>query len=127
MAVGERLLVDVTYLSAAAQHPMREVLVEARNFLPQFTLDRCLLRLMETDHVARDDFADHIDIASAGRPSDVAVQRRLGILPVRRARPGAGDRADTCVARTNLSQAACFCCCGVTAGDPGRDFCRQQP
>src|ERR1700755_430615 len=39
------------------------------------------------DYVARNDTADYLDFAPHRRPSVLALQLRLGLLPVRRARP----------------------------------------
>src|SRR5262245_31364665 len=49
--------------------------------------------LEETNDVARHHIADHSNYRAHRRAADMAVQRRMGLLPIRWHRTCAGDRA----------------------------------
>jgi len=51
---------------------------------------------------ASNHIADHIDTVADRRPPDMAVQQRLGILSLQRARPGPDHRFGACANGKNL-------------------------
>jgi hypothetical protein len=54
------------------------------------------------EHVPWNCIADHIDTTAGGRPPDMAVQQRLGVLPLQRSRPGVDHHPGTCADEKNL-------------------------
>src|SRR5262245_32244852 len=71
--------------------------------MEQFGTRRLWFSKRELTHVARDYFGHHLDFASHRRPPHLALQRRLGLLPLRRAGPRAGDHHHPAPAWTNIT------------------------
>lgn len=69
----------------------------------------------------------HFDFATARRLADVAVQRRLGLLPKRRVRLGAADRRDSAVGRTNITTSLPPPAGEMSAGAPVARVLRDVP